>query len=118
MRYRKFGLQYATVNDELLSEYKKRFPQMKADVHIITYLIESRLIFRPVQNVDDMEEAKKYVQNMFYSDLGEWVNSQLREDIIRDISICKNCAALGANSFCPILGAFVNPYQKGCHNMQ
>lgn len=117
MRYRKFGLQYATVNDELLSEYKNRFPKMKTDVHIITYLIESRLIFRPIQNIEDIEDAKKYASNMFYSSLGEWVDAQLRADIMDHLSLCKNCEIIGENGYCPILCAFVNPNQVGCHNM-
>ena len=119
MTYRKFGKYYARINDELLTEYKNTFPQVNSDANnIVSYIIETRLIFRNIQNIEDMEDAKKYVKNMFYSGLSEWVDAQLRKDIMNHVSICKNCKMLSENSFCPILGAFVNPYQKSCHNMQ
>jgi len=117
MRFRKFGIQAAAVNDALLTEYKKIFPQMKNDADIVGYMIESRLIFRPIQNVEDIEDAKKYASNMFYSSLGEWVDAQLRSDIMDHLSLCKNCKVIGKNGYCPILCAFVNPNQVGCHNM-
>ena len=117
MRFRKFGIHYGTLNDGLLAKYKNVYPQMKSDAGIACYLIESRLIFRTIETFEDMEAAKEYAHNLFYSDLGEWINAQLRADIINKISICKNCPLIEKNNFCPILGSFVNPNQTGCHNM-
>lgn len=118
MRFRKFNTQYATVNDDLLEQYKLLFPQMKNDNEIVAYLIESRLILRPINSKEDLEDAKKYIANMLYSSIGEWVDSQLRSDMINHLSLCKNCVVFGENGYCPVLGAFVNPHQKACYNIK
>lgn len=117
MRFRKCGIQAAVVNDTLLNEYKKLFPQMKNNTDIICYIIENRLIFRPIQSIEDIKDAKKYASNLLYSSLGEWVDAQLRTAVMDHLSLCKNCNIIGANGFCPVLGAFMNPNQVACHNM-
>lgn len=117
MRFRKFGVHYGTVNDNLLNAYKEMY-NMKSDAGAVNYLIESRLLFRSIESSEDMEDAKKYAENLLFKDIGEWLDCQMRNDIISKLSICKNCQLYEENNYCPILNAFLNPYQKGCHNMQ
>lgn len=116
MRIRKLGVQLAIVNDELVEKYMQLKPEHKTAMDTVCYLIESRLLYRSIQSLSDIQEAKRYATNLLYESLGEWVNDQMRNDIKDVLPVCKNCNMLESNYFCPILGAFINPNQVSCTN--
>lgn len=115
MRYREYGLSVASVNDELLKEYKQITGSKETDLEVIKRIIKEKMLFREISCKEDIEELKTIAKNSYYSLPGEMISFFLRQQIADKIKICKNCPYLvKENCYCPILNVEVNPFFRSC----
>lgn len=116
MRLRVNGIQVASVNDQLLELYKKYLSTDETNEQLVKRIIESNLLFSSLDSEKNIMEAKNLASNLYYNNIGCWVEDWIRKTIFEKLPICKNCHYKEANDYCPLLNVFVNPYFKSCDN--
>ena len=109
------------VNANLLKiyrEYIKDSDQMSDDL-IIQKLVEGRLIKKKAENEKDLIEAAVLCRKLFFTDIAEWVDYQIRRDLEPVFRICRNCMYRQSNDFCALNNCMINPnfYNKECFTM-
>ncbi len=119
IRLRINGMNVANVNEQLLEFYKQHTVSYKDTPlpAIIRSIIETNLLYCPIECEKDITEAKNLAANSFYRSIGEWVDGWIREQIQEILPLCRNCSYRGENDFCPILNVFINPNSKSCSNI-
>ena len=118
MRLKVKNFHVANVNDRLIAKYKELFPLSGSDSSIAKHLIEKELLYREIETAKDVEDAKKYAENLYFSSVGEWVDQKLRSLVENRISICKNCPCKESDDFCPIHNCYVNPNSQACFDQK
>lgn len=108
----------ANVEERIIDLYIQYNPALKdtSKRAVVRSIIESELLCRPIESKKDIEEAKALADNAYYKDLGDWVEGWIRDKVKDKLPICRNCTCLQENSYCPVLGAFINPNSKSCTN--
>lgn len=105
LRYK--GYSIGQINPGLWELYKGNIPYSK-DTTIIQRIIEDEILGHECKTLDDVILAEKLVRNMYYSNIGEFIECYIRNKLSGSISVCKNCSRYG---YCK-----KNPYafQKIC----
>lgn len=114
MRLRVNGVHVANVEDQLIELYKKYFPAEITNEQLVKQIIEKDLLFSNLNNEKSINEAKELASNLFFDDIGSWVEHWIRTRIFDKLPICRNCPCKDERDFCPIQNIFVNPNFKAC----
>lgn len=114
MRLRVGGLHVANVNDQLLELYKQFFPTSNSDDQIVKHIIEKELLCSEICGEEQIKSAKELASNLFFDDIGSWVEYWIRSRLFDKLSICRNCKIKSDEDYCPIQNVFVNPNFKAC----
>lgn len=113
-RFGEYEVSVATVSGELLEEYKRLTGCKETGVGIIKNVIEEKILFRKIENKEDIAELKEIAKSQYYNLPGEMISYLIRDEIKDKMELCRNCPYLQDNIYCPVLNVKVNPYQKSC----
>lgn len=81
---------------------------------IVKKIIEKNLLLTEITSEKDLDNAKKLAKNLLYANLGEWVESYMRQELRPYLSLCGNCIYLQENNYCPVMDCIVNPNLTCC----
>lgn len=109
------------VNANLLTIYRTYIEDsdQMSDALIIQKLVEGRLIKKETENEKDLVEAAVLCRKLFFNDIAEWVDYQMRQDLEPVFRTCRNCMYRQSNDFCALNNCMINPnfYDKDCFTM-
>lgn len=89
-RIRLFGYSIGQIDEKILQEYIHQ--HICRDLNtLIRKTIEEKILFRPVQCVEDLKEAEKLVFNLRFRNIGEYISYIMRIDITGNLHVCENC---------------------------
>lgn len=114
MRLRVSGFHVANVDDKLIELYRKFFPTDISSEQLVKQIIEKYLLFSSLCSEKSVEEAKELALNLYFDDIGSWVEHWIRTRLFDMLPICRNCMCKNEADFCPIPNVFVNPNFKAC----
>ncbi len=90
LRIRMRGVTVGQVDDVLVEEYRKIRP-FKRLVDIADVIISEEILHYKLQSSEDILLAEKYVQNLRYRNIGEFITDYMRSSCMDYFQICRNC---------------------------
>lgn len=90
IRIRMRGVNIGQVDDVLIEEYRKIAPFNKL-VNAADKIISENILHHDITSSDDLLLAEKYVLNLHYRNLGEYITDYMRNSCMENFQICMNC---------------------------
>ncbi len=91
MRIRFRGVSVGQIDDVLIEEYRKIRP-FKRLIDIADVIISEEILNYKVQSTKDVLLAEKYVKNLHYRNIGEFLTDYMRNACMDNFQICRNCS--------------------------
>ena len=114
-RIRIKGKSIGQIDEDLLRLYMKKFPKQKLTSQM-EQLIETQILNRPVDSIEDLDLAEKYVNNLYYRNIGEFLDAYIKDQVYYELPICENCTHY--NRFCIKKKEYVHRLEKACENYE
>lgn len=114
-RIRIKGKSIGQIDEDLLRLYMKKYPQLKVTTQM-EQLIETQILHRPVKSIEDLDLAEQYVKNLYYRNIGEFLDAYIKDQVYYELPICENCTHY--NRFCDKKKNYVHRLEKACEKYE
>lgn len=92
VRVRLYNISAGQIDDVLIEEYRKVHPFNRL-VNVANAIISQNILHYNIKSAEDVLLAEQYVKNLRYRNLGEYLTDYMRNAVMNDLKICRNCQA-------------------------
>jgi len=110
-RIRSRGFSVGQVREDIALLYENNHLGNNLNL-LVQEVIEERLLGHPITCKEDLAEAEKYLNNVGYSNIGEFLENYMRREVQCNFEVCMNCDHYSRNK-CNMSGLERHPYYKG-----